>query len=326
MPVSTARIRISSLAGVALGAAALCLAACSGRHHAPGAPGPTDPVGTFGGWSGCTCFMAEGFDTLVPPNLDCVEYAYTGDATLLLRHRNAGFNCCPGELAATISTEDTLIIIVERERESLCDCQCLYDLHYTIEHLRPRPYRLRIVEPYLHPDETPLDFRLDLSGPISGRHCEARNQYPWNFGVASPSGWLVGYSGCKLWHEGELDSVTATQDCIAFTYGSDEVLALRHIKAGFNCCPGEITAAIEVTGNLISIEEREAEQGCRCECLFDLTYRIQGLAPGVYRVQVAEPYARPEWGDLRLDFIVDLTVPASDTLCVARTHHPWGFW
>ncbi|MCU0612853.1 MAG: hypothetical protein MUE60_13830, partial [Candidatus Eisenbacteria bacterium] len=188
----------------------------------------------------------------------------------------------------------------------------------------------RVIEPYLHPDDTPLDFELDLSGPGAGRHCEERTHYPWDqpiFGPdVYPSGQLTSFSGCKGWNAAPDDSFAPTQDCLAVSYRSDHFLELRHINAGFNCCPGEIAASVEISGNLISIVESEAEQGCRCDCLFDLDYRIQDLSPGVYRIHVAEPYARPEWGDAPLDFVFDLTAPVSDTLCAERTHHPWGLW
>jgi len=319
--------RVHTLRAVhVLGTACLLLATCTDDHQMPVYPGPSEPVATFDGWSERTRlgFMPE--DTVMMPSLDGVEYTYTGDATLSLRHVNAVFNCSPGEIRAAISFEDSLIIIEESELSSAGTHTCFYELTYTIRNLRPRPYRLRIVEPYLPLGDTPLDFVLDLSRPISGRRCEERTSHPWFYiDWPPPMGRLTAFSGCKHWRETPDDSIAVTRDCLAFTYDRFDVLRLRHINAGFNCCPGEITASVQILGNVISILESEAAQECRCQCLYDLDFRIQGLYPGLYEIRVVEPYVHSEWGEARLGFLLDLTVPTSDTLCVERTRAPWGW-
>jgi hypothetical protein len=140
----------------------------------------------------------------------------------------------------------------------------------------------------------------------------------------NPAATLDGWWECSSFTAPGGDTLAfPSLDCVEYTYSADATLSLRHINAGFNCCPGDIAATIEVDGSLISIVESEAEQGCRCDCLFGLGYRIQDLSPGIYRIHVWEPCARPEWGDLPPDFVVDLTVPISDTLCVVRTCPRW---
>jgi hypothetical protein len=96
---------------------------------------------------------------------------------------------------------------------------------------------------------------------------------------------------------------------------------LKHINAGFNCCPGDITAEIEFKGNLIIITESEQEQGCHCLCLFDLDYEVTNLSPGRYTIRVAEPYV--EENDQVLEFTLELFSATSGNYCLERNNYPW---
>lgn len=139
-----------------------------------------------------------------------------------------------------------------------------------------------------------------------------------------PVGALTSTEGCKTFATTtslEMSLHSYTTECIEYEYDGEAVLILKHINAGFNCCPGKIDAAITVTGNRISIEDREQEQGCFCQCLFDLRYELYDLMPGEYTIAVTGPYI--EDGDERLLFSVQLSGPSSGTFCVNRTHYPW---
>jgi hypothetical protein len=100
------------------------------------------------------------------------------------------------------------------------------------------------------------------------------------------------------------------------------VLRIKHINAGFNCCPGEIDMKFDFQGDAIHVFESESEAGCFCQCLFDLDAWIVGLEPGVYRIVVHEPYVIE--GDEPLAFRIDLSQTASGIHCVERNHYPWG--
>ena len=60
------------------------------------------PTGTLMEATQCKQFLANvsgQLDDYVPgQHEDCLEYHYNGANTLILRHINAGFNCCPGEI------------------------------------------------------------------------------------------------------------------------------------------------------------------------------------------------------------------------------------
>jgi hypothetical protein len=140
-----------------------------------------------------------------------------------------------------------------------------------------------------------------------------------------PTGILTNYEGCKTFATSsslELTTPSQTEECLEYEYDGESLLTLRHINAGFNCCPGKIDATISVTENMIVIEDREDEQGCFCQCLFDLRYEILDLTPGEYTIFVSGPYI--EDTDERLLFNVQLFGPSSGNFCVNRTHYPWG--
>lgn len=142
-----------------------------------------------------------------------------------------------------------------------------------------------------------------------------------------PAGALLEFNGCKQFQSnvsGSLDEYAPGQndDCIEYQYNGTNTLILRHINAGFNCCPGEITAEIDFNGSLITITEREELQDCRCLCLFDLDYQVVNLAPGVYTIRIIEPYM--EGGDQVLELILNLSAATSGTHCLQRDYYPWG--
>jgi hypothetical protein len=148
-----------------------------------------------------------------------------------------------------------------------------------------------------------------------------------NFIPFQPVGDLVSYEGCKSFAQesGASSQVSLfhaqNQDCIEYQYYGDSVLELHHINACFNCCPREIVAHIDINDNVIIIEESEAEQGCFCLCLFDVNYKIEGLQPGKYTIEIIEPYTNDQ--DEKLWFVLDLFHATSGTYCSYRSHLPW---
>jgi len=143
----------------------------------------------------------------------------------------------------------------------------------------------------------------------------------------APSGILLDYSGCKEFQKGTpIDSVSPDQDCVEYQYDGTSLLLLKHINAGFNCCPDEILADITIEGNIITIEEDESLEsgGCFCLCLFNVDYQISNLPPGEYTIRVFGMYLQE--GDEILQFTVDLASSPSGIFCVYRDHYPWGLW
>ncbi len=61
-------------------------------------------------------------------------------------------------------------------------------------------------------------------------------------------------------------------------------LAVKHINAVFNCCPGELFVTSKVRNDTIFINETEKEAGCKCICPYDLNYKVGALDYGKYHV------------------------------------------
>jgi len=161
-------------------AQALCLAVLAASCVSPGGP---DPVGRLVSRTGCKSFGTPDPGAAAAPTSseECVEYDYDGRTVLKLKHVNAGFNCCPGTISATIDVSNGVILIKEKESSSLCDCDCLYDLDYEIAALVPGTYRISVVGPYQPEGDPPLEFLVDLAHASSGSYCVERTRYPWGF-------------------------------------------------------------------------------------------------------------------------------------------------
>ena len=114
-----------------------------------------------------------------PTTEDCLSYRWTAGDSLILKHTNAGFNCCPEGFGIDLTVSGDTLIIAERENSSLCDCNCLYDLHYVLTGISRSVWWIRVVEPYVRPGQGPLLFQVDLKKQSAGEFCTTRNGYPW---------------------------------------------------------------------------------------------------------------------------------------------------
>jgi hypothetical protein len=140
-----------------------------------------------------------------------------------------------------------------------------------------------------------------------------------------PEGALIKYTDCKNTITGisVTDTTPNNLDCIEYSYDdNDGILTLKHINAGFNCCPGKITADISINSEAIIINEKEQEAGCHCDCLFDIDYEIKNLDSWTFRIVVVEPYRPVE--EAVLDFVVALKATPSGKFCVERKNYPWN--
>jgi hypothetical protein len=142
-----------------------------------------------------------------------------------------------------------------------------------------------------------------------------------------PVGIMLGFDGCKDFQKagGDADPTPPDQDCMEYLYDhATGILLLKHVNGGFNCCPDEILADINIVGEVITIQESESLEsgGCDCLCLFDVDYQISNLPPGEYTIIVHQLYLIE--GDEMLQFTIDLASTPSGSYCVQRDHYPWG--
>jgi hypothetical protein len=126
--------------------------------------------------SGCKSFKSVNND---PDTLSCVDYSFSAsEHKLILKHINAGFNCCPGELSCEVTFNNDTIVIQEFEEAADCDCNCLFDLDIEITGIEAERYYLKFIEPYCGNQEK-LFFEIDLKNQPDDSHCVFRDQYPW---------------------------------------------------------------------------------------------------------------------------------------------------
>jgi hypothetical protein len=111
--------------------------------------------------------------------LSCIEYFYNAEnKKLILKHVNAGFNCCPEKIYSDITFADDSIIIIESEKIPACDCNCLYDLEFEFTGISEKVYAVRLLEPYIR-DEEEINVSIDLAENDTGSFCVIRKGYPW---------------------------------------------------------------------------------------------------------------------------------------------------
>ncbi len=129
------------------------------------------------------------------------------------------------------------------------------------------------------------------------------------------------YSECKsnsgLYKSTSFSNLTS----VIYNYNGSNKLLITHINAGFNCCPGTISADIKLQGNNIVVTEKESASGCRCLCLYDVDMEANNITPGNYNIIFIEPHA--EQGP-PIEFDANLTAAKTDTLYFSRNYYPWG--
>ena len=148
---------------------------CLDRHSYPW--GQYVWSGNLKAFSDCGGYDNDGED-LDNDTSSCAIWTYNESGTLSIMHTNTVFNCCVETLLGsyTIDVENGLITIEEDEvlENGGCDCICPYDIQHEIWNLPPGEYTIKVLEPYLNPQEDSLIFTIDLIQAQSGEYCVER--------------------------------------------------------------------------------------------------------------------------------------------------------
>ncbi|TSA36880.1 MAG: hypothetical protein D4R64_06560 [Porphyromonadaceae bacterium] len=111
---------------------------------------------------------------------DCIQYTWVSGDTLIIKHMNAGFNCCPDGFRVELKIVGDTLVITEVENASMCDCNCLFDLNYNLTGISKDTWWIRIEEPYVQqPEEKKILFKTELRKNPDGEFCVTRTGYPW---------------------------------------------------------------------------------------------------------------------------------------------------
>lgn len=167
------RIVISILAAVFL------LAALAGCINISEVNNGAEAFGTLIGHSECKAQenSVQG-NTPNTEKQECIIYNYDGKSILTVKHQNACFNCCPGDITDKTTVNGNILEITEKESARLCHCLCLYDLDYQFQGIKPGTYTMRITGPYTIGKTLTATLQLSSSGSYS--ICIDRPEYPWN--------------------------------------------------------------------------------------------------------------------------------------------------
>jgi hypothetical protein len=137
-------------------------------------------------------------------------------------------------------------------------------------------------------------------------------------------GQLISKSSCKSNLKSTI-RITETPDslsCIDYSFdNSINKLTIKHINAGFNCCPDSVYCNVSLNSDTIIINEIEQDGLCSCDCIYDLGIEINGINPKAYQIKLIEPYANDQ---AKLLFRIDLSKEMTGSFCVTRKEYPWG--
>lgn len=127
---------------------------------------------------------------------------------------------------------------------------------------------------------------------------------------------------CKFTDPEKGESPGSDQTCVSWTYNEEQTLLMTHFNSGFNCCPEAIITTMTVSNDTIYIIERDAEQLCRCNCLYDVDLEITDLPVGKYVIRFDEPFVTGP--KQPLSFELDLKKQPEGKICQSRDYYPWS--
>ena len=141
----------------------------------------------------------------------------------------------------------------------------------------------------------------------------------------SITGKVINHTDCKTFKSDNNNAeISDTSSCVDYSFNAlENLLTLKHINTGFNCCPGELSCTVSFSNDTITIQEDAEYSACNCNCLFDLNIEIKGLTAKKYYLKFIEPY---RGNQEELFFEIDLQNQADGTHCVYRNQYPWGIF
>ncbi|HNW97699.1 MAG TPA: hypothetical protein PKK00_04720 [Bacteroidales bacterium] len=138
------------------------------------------------------------------------------------------------------------------------------------------------------------------------------------------TGQVIKYTKCKSEYDSGYTPVITPDSlsCIDYAYDeSNKKLSIKHINAGFNCCPDSLYCNVSASKDTIIIQEFQKKNGCKCNCLYDLDIVLNGVQAEKYIIKFVEPFANDQE---KLMFKLDLTKENQGLFTAIRKKYPWG--
>ncbi len=149
------------------------------------------------------------------------------------------------------------------------------------------------------------------------------NSSAQNTGKLILNGSVTNTSDCKLFKVGDISAeLPDTISCVEYFFNPDSnILLINHLNTGFNCCPESLYCSVSANGDTLIIQEYESAALCRCNCLYDIEIKIEGVEARSYQLKFIEPYSDEME---KLEFKIDLATAIIGSMCVTRKLYPWG--
>jgi hypothetical protein len=136
------------------------------------------------------------------------------------------------------------------------------------------------------------------------------------------SGQLIKHTSCKDNFKSASEITPDSLSCIDYYFDQNK-LSLKHINAGFNCCPERLWCNISLKNDTIIVQEFEKSALCDCNCLYDLDMEVTGVTAKKYILKFVDPYCGEQE---KLIFEIDLIKETEGLFCVTRKQYPWGIY
>jgi len=137
------------------------------------------------------------------------------------------------------------------------------------------------------------------------------------------TGQLIKRTSCKDNFKSASKITPDSLSCIDYYFDGENKLTIKHINAGFNCCPESLWCKVSVKNDSIIVQEFEKSALCDYNCLYDLDMGVTGVAAKKYLLKFIEPYCGEQE---KLIFEIDLTNIKKGLFCVTRKQYPWGIY
>ncbi len=139
----------------------------------------------------------------------------------------------------------------------------------------------------------------------------------------NPYGAIFSIDGCKSAGGIIQGFCSQSEEGFSFTYfPNDKILYFNHVNSAFNCEPGKISAKIDISNSIITIEESQEKSDARCNCLYDIAYDLRHIEPKVYLITFVNPICKSMEAQ-PLSFYIDLTQDTKGEFTIFRGFYPW---